>query len=175
MDFASPLPHPGEILREEYMEPLGLTAGALARAMGLKDRTRIERLSRELQPVTAETALRLGRALGTSSQFWMNLQSQHDLSRVAAAISEELTRIEVLPAAAETLNDFIVHECAPPRDKRLTVVGSDKAEVSGVTVGRARSAHERITKAAPGASGVIKEVAAKLALPAGAKLKDPNR
>ena len=64
-NFASPLPHPGEILREDFMVPLNLSAGAVARAMGLRDRTRIERLSRERQPVTADTALRLARVFGT--------------------------------------------------------------------------------------------------------------
>jgi len=96
-DFASPLPHPGEILREDYMAPLGLSAGALAKAMGLKDRTRIERLSREAQPVTADTALRLGRVFGTSPLFWLNLQAQHDLSAVAIASGEELAGVELLP------------------------------------------------------------------------------
>ena len=96
MDFASPLPHPGEILREDFMEPMGLTAGALARAMGLKDRTRIERLSRERQPVTADTAARLARAFGNSAQFWMNLQTQYDLSVVELAAREDLSRIRLL-------------------------------------------------------------------------------
>jgi addiction module HigA family antidote len=101
MDFASPLPHPGEILREDFMEPLNLTAGALARAMGLKDRTRIERLSREKQPVTADTAARLARVFGNSAQFWMNLQSQHDLSVVEIEAREDLGRIEILPQASD--------------------------------------------------------------------------
>lgn len=97
MDFASPLPHPGEILREDFMEPLGLTAGALARAMGLKDRTRIERLSREKQPVTADTAARLSRVFGNSAQFWLNLQAQHDLSVVEIEEHDELADLRRLP------------------------------------------------------------------------------
>ena len=96
-DFASPLPHPGEILREDYMIPLGLSAGALAKAMGLKDRTRIERLSREAQPVTADTALRLGRVFGTSPLFWLNLQAQHELSNAAIASRDDIARLEILP------------------------------------------------------------------------------
>nr|WP_295112883.1 HigA family addiction module antitoxin [uncultured Caulobacter sp.] len=80
-DFVSPLPHPGEILREDFMAPLEMTAGALARAMGLKDRTRIERLARELQPVTPDTAMRLERVFSVNAQFWMNLQAQYDLSK----------------------------------------------------------------------------------------------
>jgi len=100
-EFAAPLPHPGEHLREDFLPEYGLTAGALARAMGLKDRTRIERLVREQQPVTADTALRLGRVFGTTAQFWINLQTAHDLSRAALASRDELAAIEPLtPAAA---------------------------------------------------------------------------
>ena len=100
-EFAEPLPHPGEHLREDYLPEYGLTAGALARAMGLKDRTRIERLVRERQPVTADTALRLGRVFGTTAQFWINLQTAHDLSRAALSAKDDLAAIEPLaPAAA---------------------------------------------------------------------------
>lgn len=101
-DFVSPLPHPGEILREDYMAPLELTAGALARAMGLRDRTRIERLVRENQPVTPDTALRLGRVFGTSAQYWMALQAQHDLSAAAIVGKKELAAIQ--PIAREMHN-----------------------------------------------------------------------
>jgi len=93
-NFVSPLPHPGEILREEYMAPLDLTAGKLARAMGLKDRTRIERLVREDQPVTPDTALRLGRVFGTSAQYWMALQTQHDLSAAAISTKKDLAKLQ---------------------------------------------------------------------------------
>lgn len=98
-DFATPLPHPGEILREDYMAPLNLSAGALAKRMGLKDRTRIERLTREAQPVTPDTALRLERVFGASAQFWMNLQAQHDLSREVIENREQLAAIERVDAA----------------------------------------------------------------------------
>lgn len=73
--------HPGEILREEFMAPLELTAYALAKHCGVP-RTRIERVVREETPITADTALRLARYFNTSAQFWMNLQSAYDL-RVA--------------------------------------------------------------------------------------------
>ncbi len=82
-DFATPLPHPG----------------ALAKAMGLKDRTRIERLVREQQPVTADTALRPGLVFGTTPQFWINLQTGHALSKAAIAAREELAAIRPLVAA----------------------------------------------------------------------------
>lgn len=97
--LASPLPHPGELLREDYLPQFGLTAGALARAMGLKDRTRIERLVREQQPVTADTALRLGRVFGTSPDYWINLQTAHDLSAAAIKAGEDLTAIKPLEPA----------------------------------------------------------------------------
>lgn len=98
-EFVSPLPHPGEILRELYMEPLGLTAGALSKRMGLKDRTRVERLARGAQPVTPDTALRLERVFGANAQFWMNLQAQHDLSREVMAHRGEFDAIPRIEAA----------------------------------------------------------------------------
>lgn len=99
-DFVSPLPHPGEMLREDFLPEYGLTPGALARAMGLKDRTRIERLVREQQPVTPDTALRLAKVFGTSAEFWMNLQVHHDLSAAAIRSREELKAIHRLQAPA---------------------------------------------------------------------------
>ena len=97
--FAEPLSHPGEHLREDFLPDYGLTPGALARAMGLKDRTRIERLVREEQALTSDTALRLTRVFGTTAEFWMNLQTQHDLSKAAIAGREELAAIRPLRAA----------------------------------------------------------------------------
>lgn len=95
-DFVTPAPHPGEHLREDFLPGYKLTPGGLAKAMGLKDRARIERLVRERQAVTADTALRLGRVFGTSPQFWLNLQNQHDLSTAAIASRGELADIQPL-------------------------------------------------------------------------------
>lgn len=97
-DFVTPLPHPGEVLREDFMVPHGMTAGALARAMGLKDRTRIERLTRETQPVTPDTAMRLERVFGLNAQFWMNLQAQHDLSKAVVERRADYQSIELVEA-----------------------------------------------------------------------------
>lgn len=97
-DFASPLPHPGEHLREEFLPGYHLTPGALAKAMGLKDRTRIERLIREQQSLTADTALRLGKVFNTSPEFWINLQTGHDLSKAAIAARDDLAAIQPLTA-----------------------------------------------------------------------------
>jgi len=71
--------HPGEILREEFMRPLGLTGYALGKALGVP-RTRIERLVLEQTSMTPDTAIRLGRYFDTSAEFWMNLQTAHDLT-----------------------------------------------------------------------------------------------
>ena len=100
-NFASPLPHPGDLLREDYLPQFGLSAGALAKAMGLKDRTRIERLVRGAQPVTPDTALRLGRVFDTTPEYWMNLQAQHDLSVAAMASQGELESIQSIARHVE--------------------------------------------------------------------------
>ena len=73
--------HPGEILREEYMMPLGLSANALAHALGVTP-ARINDIVRERRGITADTALRLARYFGTGAQSWINLQAAYDL-RVA--------------------------------------------------------------------------------------------
>ena len=86
-------------LREDFLADHGLTPGTLARAMGLKDRTRIERVVREQQPVTSDTALRLARVFGTTAEFWMNFQTQHDLSKSAIAARDDLAKIEPLKVA----------------------------------------------------------------------------
>ena len=94
--FAAPLAHPGEHLREDFLPDYKLTAGSLARAMGLRDRTRIERLIREAQGITSDTALRLAKVFGTTPEFWMNLQAQHDLSVAAIAARDDLAKIKTL-------------------------------------------------------------------------------
>ena len=84
--------HPGEILREEFLVPLALSPGALAKAMGVP-RTRVERIAAETSGITADTALRLSRALGTSAQLWLNLQNRFDIETAERAIGKELGKI----------------------------------------------------------------------------------
>ncbi len=84
---------PGEFLREEFMIPLGITANALAIDLGVPA-TRIGDILRADRPraVTADTAIRLGRYFGTSPEFWLNLQSNYELSLAAAERGAEIER-----------------------------------------------------------------------------------
>jgi addiction module HigA family antidote len=92
--------HPGEVLREEFLVPLNLSPGALAKATGVP-RTRIERIAAETTGITADTALRLGKALNTSAQLWMNLQNQYDLETAKRDVGKALEKIiPVVEAAA---------------------------------------------------------------------------
>jgi addiction module HigA family antidote len=92
--------HPGEVLREEFLVPLEMSPGALARACGVP-RTRIERLANETTPVTADTALRLGQALGTSAELWLNLQTDFDLQVARTQLKNGLKSVAVVnPKAA---------------------------------------------------------------------------
>jgi len=85
--------HPGEVLREEFLVPLKLSAGALARTCGLP-RTRVERIAAETTGITADTALRLGKALSTSAQLWLNLQNRYDVEIARRALGKTLDKIE---------------------------------------------------------------------------------
>ena len=101
LDIVATLPplHPGEMLREEFLEPLGLSALALAKLCGVP-RTRIERIASEEVGISADTALRLGRVLGTTPQFWMNLQARYDLDTARAAVGEEVDALSPLDREA---------------------------------------------------------------------------
>jgi addiction module HigA family antidote len=72
--------HPGEVLREEYLIPLGMSARALAQALGVPA-NRITEIMRRERDVSADTAIRLGRYFKTDPRFWLNLQAAHDLSK----------------------------------------------------------------------------------------------
>ena len=84
--------HPGEVLREEFLLPLGMSPYALAKALHVP-RTRIERLVREETPVTPDTALRLARYLGTTAEFWLGIQTHYDIERAQRAIGEDIAAI----------------------------------------------------------------------------------
>ncbi len=90
--------HPGEILREEFMAPLALSANALALALRVPA-TRIGEIVRERRGITPETALRLGRYFGTSPDLWLGLQAEYDL-RVAVRQFSDRIATEVQPRVA---------------------------------------------------------------------------
>ena len=90
--------HPGEILREEFLEPMGLSVYALAQATSLP-RTRLNDIVRGRRGITADTALRLARYFGTDARSWLNLQARYDLEVAEAALGDRLRR-EVTPRAA---------------------------------------------------------------------------
>lgn len=90
--------HPGEILREEFLEPLGLSAHALAQALRVPA-PRVNDIVRERRSVTPDTALRLARHFGTTAQFWLNLQASYDL-KIAMRESGAKIMKEVEPRAA---------------------------------------------------------------------------
>ena len=89
--------HPGEILLEEFLSPMGISQNRLARAMDVPPR-RINEIVHGKRAVTADTALRLARALGTSEQFWMGLQADYDLEEARKATGNKLKDIEHIAA-----------------------------------------------------------------------------
>jgi addiction module HigA family antidote len=97
--MSDPLPpvHPGEILREDYMRPLGLSSNALAIAIGVTA-ARINELVTGKRGLTADTALRLARYFGTDPRSWMNLQLNYELEMAERRLGDALQRIH--PRAA---------------------------------------------------------------------------
>src|SRR5262245_10888914 len=91
--------HPGEMLREEFLEPMHLTPHRVAKACRIP-RTRIERIVREELGITADTALRLAKFFGTTVAFWMNLQTRHDIRMAEQAIAADLAAIETFKQEA---------------------------------------------------------------------------
>jgi antitoxin HigA-1 len=85
--------HPGEILTEDFLNPMHLTSYAVAAMAGVP-RTRIERLAHQETALTADTALRLGRLFGVSAAFWMNIQARYDLERAEDESADALASIK---------------------------------------------------------------------------------
>ena len=97
MDKLPPV-HPGEVLMEDFMKPLGLSQYRVAKDIGVPT-LRISQIVRGQRAVTADTALRLARYFGTTPRFWLNLQTQHDLE-VERARRGKSIEAEVRPARA---------------------------------------------------------------------------
>ncbi len=87
--------HPGEILLEEFLKPLGISQNALARALRVPP-DRVNAIVQGKRSITADTALRLARAFGTTPQFWLNLQAHYDLEIAQERLEDQIER-EVLP------------------------------------------------------------------------------
>jgi addiction module HigA family antidote len=85
--------HPGEILLEEFLVPMGISQNALARAIGVPPR-RINEIVLGKRSLTADTALRLAAFFGTSEGFWLGLQADYDLEEARAGMGRELARVE---------------------------------------------------------------------------------
>jgi len=92
--------HPGEILREEFLLPMGLSAHALAMALQVPA-PRINDVVRERRAVTVDTALRLAKYFGTSAEFWMGLQTDFDMATARATMTDALARIVTRSATDE--------------------------------------------------------------------------
>lgn len=90
--------HPDEILREDYLKPMGMSVNALSKALHVPA-TRMNEIVRENRGITADSALRLARYFGTTERFWLNLQTEYDLRRAQIEKSNQVAE-EVKPYAA---------------------------------------------------------------------------
>jgi addiction module HigA family antidote len=91
--------HPGEILREEFLLPMGMSPHALSMALQVPA-PRINDVVRERRAVTVDTALRLAKYFGTSAEFWMGLQTDFDMAKARTSLAPELARIVSRESAA---------------------------------------------------------------------------
>ncbi|GAA4472019.1 HigA family addiction module antitoxin [Rhodococcus olei] len=89
--------HPGEILREDFLEPFGITQNRLATIIGVPPR-RINEIVLGKRSITADTALRLAKAFGNSAQFWLNIQDRYELDIAADKLGDTLDSITRLSA-----------------------------------------------------------------------------
>lgn len=94
-----PMPHPGEILRQEFLEPAGLSVYALAKAIQVP-RSRVNEICRGNQGISASIALRLGKFFGADPQWFMNMQAKYDLHAEGETLADVLAAIVPLPQAA---------------------------------------------------------------------------
>jgi addiction module HigA family antidote len=91
--------HPGEILREEFLKPMGLSAYELAKRLHVPA-PRVNDIVLERRGISADTAVRLSRFFGTTEHFWLNLQAAYEISKVKAELAAEIQRIKPRAVAA---------------------------------------------------------------------------
>lgn len=88
-----PFPHPGEVLLEEFLKPMGISQYAISKAIGIHPR-RINQIVKGQRSITADTALRLAAFFGTDAQSWINLQTEYDLQQAKELASEAIGKIQ---------------------------------------------------------------------------------
>lgn len=121
-----PYPHPGEILAEEFLEPMGITAYKLAQAINVP-LTRITAIIAGERAITADTGLRLSHAFGLSDEFWLNLQRDYDAATSRDALGDELDELEPLTFQAIWTNaDGISRRQVDAAQKRYIIVLSKR-------------------------------------------------
>ena len=91
--------HPGEVLKEEFLVPMNISAYRLSKELDIPQ-TRISEIIRGRRSITADTAVRLSRFFGTSEEFWLNLQNTYDLEEIKRIKAEEFNRIRRFAAMA---------------------------------------------------------------------------
>jgi addiction module HigA family antidote len=122
--------HPGEILREEFMQPLGVTQYRLAKETNVPAR-RINEIVQGHRAITADTALRLAKFFGTSEMFWLNLQARYDLDIQKGKVGSGLASVRSLAQ---------LRRATPP------VSRAERALVTSAKSGAARSGYRRKAK-----------------------------
>ena len=110
--------HPGEVLAEEYMKPLGLTANGLGRAIGVPG-NRISDIVRGRRDISAETAILLARHFDGDPRFWLNLQTAYDLSRAQSELltPEAAHKAKAIAAAAKKRKLLAAAKPAPAKKR----------------------------------------------------------
>ena len=93
--------HPGEVLEEEFMKPLGITVYRISKETDIPQ-TRLSEIMRGKRRISADTALRLSKYFGNSAQYWLGLQSDYDLEEERHAIEKQLNRIKLYSAVPPT-------------------------------------------------------------------------
>jgi addiction module HigA family antidote len=118
--------HPGEILREDFMVPAGLSANALAKALHVPA-PRVNDIVRQRRGITADTAMRLARYFGGDARSWLNLQVSYDL-RVAEIANAKRVEREIVPMAHKEVAGLRTPKVIP-RTKRATATGEPGGSV----------------------------------------------
>jgi len=98
--------HPGEILLEDFLNPMDITAYRLAKETFL-DQTRISEIIKGKRSVTVDTALRFSKFFGTSAEFWINIQAQYDLETKRDELAEDISKIQTFHMSGTDLSEAI--------------------------------------------------------------------